>query len=83
VTAARTYLLEALKRVADGGDIAQQELDAAVPDPFILDRDEKKAWEELSHWADDADIRERDENYAGFKRDWMRDRIRLLNSKGS
>lgn len=82
VNTARAYLLEALQRVAEGGDIVQQELDAAIPDPLILGRDEKRAWEELSHWADDADIRERDANYAAFKRDWMRDRIKALTANG-
>jgi hypothetical protein len=83
MTAARTFLLEALQRVADGGDIFQQELDAAIPNPLVLDRNEKMAWQELSHWTDDADIRENDESYAAFKRDWMRDRIKALNANGS
>jgi hypothetical protein len=73
MTAARPFLLEALQRVADGGDIDEAELDAALPYPFVLDKLEKRAWEQLNHWADDADIRARDDRYATFKREWMRD----------
>ena len=83
MTAARTFLLEALRRVADGGDIDDAELDKAVPDPFVLDPIEKKAGEELSHRADDADIRERDGRYATFKRHSMRDHISASGAKRS
>lgn len=83
MTAARTFLLGALQRVADGGDIDGMELEAAVPDPHSLDRHEKSAWKELRHWADDTDIRERDERYAAFKHDWMRDCIAKLIAHGS
>ena len=48
-------------------------------DPLSLDQDEKNAWEELSHWGDDDDIRERDERYAASKRERMRDHIATLN----
>ncbi|RYE92708.1 MAG: hypothetical protein EOO77_46455, partial [Oxalobacteraceae bacterium] len=61
MTVARDFLLEALQRIADGGDVTESELNIAVLDPFALDPAEKIAWEELSHWADDDDIRERDE----------------------
>ena len=80
MTVARAFLVEALERVADGGDVLESELDAAVPDPFALDPAEKTAWEELSHWADDEDIRERDERYAAFKRERMRDHVAALRS---
>lgn len=83
MTAIRTFLLEALQRVVDGGDIEQGELDAAVPNPLTLDPVEKDAWQQLSHWADDADIREKDADYAMFKRDWMKDRIAALKVNGS
>jgi hypothetical protein len=46
MTKARFFLLEALQRVADGGDIGEAELHTAVPDPFSLDRAEKNAWED-------------------------------------
>lgn len=83
MTAIRTYLLEALQRVVNGGDIKQDELDAAVPNPLGLDPLEKDAWQQLSHWADDADIRQKDAAYAIFKREWMRDRIAALKASGS
>ena len=82
MTAARTFLVDALQRVADGGDIDEAELEAAVPDPFALDDLEKNAWEELSHWADDDDIRARDERYAGYKRDRMRECIAIFSAEG-
>ncbi|MCC2976363.1 hypothetical protein LK533_06710 [Sphingomonas sp. PL-96] len=69
---ARAFLIAALRRVADGGDIDNAELDAAVPDPLSLARCEKDAWEALSHWADDDDIRARDPRYATLMRDTVR-----------
>lgn len=80
MTAARAFLLDALQRVADGGDIEEAELETAVPDPFALDDGEKNAWEELSQWADDDDIRARDERYAAYKRGRMRDCIAKLRA---
>lgn len=80
MTAARAYLMATLQRVVDGGDLTTDELDAAIPDPLVLDRDEKQAWEQLSHWADDADIRTKDAHYASFKRGWMLDHIAALSS---
>jgi hypothetical protein len=78
MTAARAFLREALQQVADGGDVAASELKTAVPDPFALDSAEKSAWEELSHWIDDEDIRERDEDYAAFKRERMSHHLAAL-----
>jgi hypothetical protein len=82
MTIARAFLLEVLQRVADGGDVAESELDAAVPDPFALDPAEKIAWEALSHWADDDDIRERDKRYAASKCERMRDHVAALRLHG-
>jgi hypothetical protein len=79
MTEARAYLLFALQRVADGGDITVDELDAMIPDPLLLDSAERGAWEQLSHWADDADIRAKDTHYAIFKRERMREQIAALN----
>ncbi|MGE4429852.1 MAG: hypothetical protein AB7E05_03810 [Sphingobium sp.] len=75
MTLFRESRLSMLHPIADGGDVTGQELDIAVPDPSMLDREEKRGREELSHWADDADIRAKDENHARFKRDWIRERI--------
>ena len=82
MTVARDFLLEALQRVAGGGDISEPDLKAGVPDPFALDAAEKHAWEELSHWADDDDIRERDWRYAASKRERMSDHIAALITNG-
>lgn len=80
MTIARAFLLEVLQRVTDGGDVAESELDTAVPNPFALDAVEKTAWEELSHWVDDGDIRERDGRNAASKRERMRDHAAALLS---
>lgn len=79
MTSARDYLLATLQRIVDGGDLTTDELDVAIPDPGLLDgRSEKDAWEELSHWADDDDIRARDVRYSEHKRERMRDHIARL-----
>jgi hypothetical protein len=82
MTVARAFLLEALQRVADGGDVTETELDTAAPDPLALDPVEKAGWEELSHWIDDDDIRERDERYAASKRERMREHVASLLLNG-
>jgi hypothetical protein len=83
MTAAKSYLLETLQRVIDGGDVDPDELDAAVPNPLDLNSVEFSAWQQLSHWADDADIRQKDEYYATFKREWMRHHVDVLKNNGT
>ena len=78
MTDAHHYLADSLQRVIAGGDITSEELHGAIPDPRPLTRQQYDAWEELSHWADDADIREKDPKYAVFKRDWMRAALKAL-----
>ena len=78
MTYARQYLRDTLQHIVAGGDLTTEELDAAVPDPLILARVERDAWEELSHWADDDDIRAKDKRYAASKRDRMREHIIAL-----
>ncbi|WP_179045855.1 hypothetical protein [Sphingobium lactosutens] len=78
MTSARPNLIAMLERVADGGDVTAHELDIAIPDPLALDEREKAAWQELSHWADDEDIRDNDSKYAAFKREWMRSHLSTL-----
>lgn len=65
--------------MADGGDVTDHELGAAIPDPLALNRSERYAWEELSHWADDEDIRANDPSYSAYKRERMRDHIAALH----
>lgn len=81
MTAARPFLIATLLLVADGGTIDHAGLNAGVPDPLSLDHNEKSAWEELSHWADEDDIRELVERYATFKRERMRGYIAALIDK--
>lgn len=78
MTSARLNLIAMLERVADGGDVTACELDRVIPDPLVLDAREKAAWEELSHWADDDDIRAKDAQYAASKREWMRGHLSTL-----
>jgi len=80
MTEARSYLLATLHHVAEGGDISNSQLNGAIPDLLLLDQVEKRAWEQLSHWADDADIRSKDQSYGAFKRKWMREHIVFLQS---
>jgi hypothetical protein len=69
VTEARTVLLATLRRVIDGGDVTNDELDAAIIAPADLRGAERKAWHGLSYWADD-DIRAKDPAYA-LSRTWQ------------
>lgn len=80
MTDARQYLQDILQRIVDGGDLTTEELDDAIPNPLILGRVEKDAWEQLSHWADDDDIRAKDKRYAASKRNRMRDHIIALSA---
>ncbi|GAA0739030.1 hypothetical protein [Sphingomonas japonica] len=57
-----------LQHVISGGDVTNDELDAAIADPAVLRGAERKAWHGLSYWADDDDIRAKDPAYAPFRR---------------
>lgn len=78
MTISRDVLLALLARVADGGDLTMQELDAAIPEPMALGQAEKMGWQTLSHWADDGDIRSKDERYADFQRKRIREQLAAL-----
>lgn len=60
---ARTFLINTLRRVIDGGDLTNEELDVVISDPAGLRGAERKAWHGLSYWADDDDIRTKDPSY--------------------
>lgn len=79
MNSARAYLVTALQRVVDGGDITNEELNAAIPDPLILEPHDRGAWQQLSQWADDGDIRARNSRYASIRRDWMQNHIAKLS----
>jgi hypothetical protein len=68
VVNARTFLINSLRHVIDGGDVTNDELGAAVVDPARLRIAERKAWHGLSYWADDDDVRAKDPDYALLRR---------------
>ncbi|MBB5711062.1 hypothetical protein [Sphingomonas xinjiangensis] len=70
---ARTFLIRSLRRVIAGGDMTNDELDAAIADPAQLRGAERKAWHGLSYWADDDDIRGKDPAYAPSRRRQLTD----------
>jgi hypothetical protein len=74
----RSFLMTRLQRVAEGGDIVADDLSAGVPDPSLLDPDEREAFTELQLWIEDHDIHQSETNYSRFKREWMRDRLAVL-----
>jgi len=65
---ARTFLITSLRRVIEGDDMTNDELDGAVADSARLRGAERKAWHGLSYWADDDDIRAKDPSYAPSRR---------------
>ena len=69
----RSFLLQTLGRVLGGIELTRTELEAAIAHPQTLSGHESDAWEQLSHWADEADVRAKDENYTAFHLDWLRD----------
>jgi hypothetical protein len=84
MTDARTLLINCLRRVIDGGDVTNDELDAASADPGALRGVERRAWQGLSYWADDEDIRAKDPAYAPARRIQLTDLlIDLEREKGS
>jgi hypothetical protein len=64
----RLALINLMKQVLAGDQITDAELSASVPDPTALDRNEQLAWQRLSQWADDDDIRVNDEAYSHMQR---------------
>ena len=64
----REFLARTLRRVLDGGDIANGELSTAIKDARVLQGAEMKAYFGLSYWADDADVRAKDPTYASMRR---------------
>ena len=76
----RSFLEEALRRVAEGGDITNEELSAFIPDPGTLTGAERKAYHGLSYWADDADIRAKDPAYGPARREGLKELLRALSA---
>lgn len=81
MTEARAFLIAALERVIAGGDITNEELGTAIPDPASLRGAERGAWHGLSYWADDEDIRAKDPAYAPARRRSLCDLLYNLHDK--
>lgn len=64
----RLDLISLLKQVLVGGEVTNSQLSAAAPDPSALDQLERVAWQRLSQWADDDDIRAKDQAYTDMRR---------------
>ena len=82
MTRVRTFLIDILRHVTDGGDVTNDELDAAIADPAGLRGAERKAWHGLSYWADDDDIRAKDPSYALSRRQQLGDLLADLEREG-
>ncbi|WP_375399094.1 hypothetical protein [uncultured Sphingomonas sp.] len=82
MTHVRTFLIDSLRRVTDGGDVTNDELDAAIADPAGLRGAERKAWHGLSYWADDDDISAQDPSYAPSRRQQLGDLLADLEREG-
>jgi hypothetical protein len=67
----REFLLTALRRVIDGGDIGNDELDAEIPAAETLKGAEREAYHGLSYWADDGDIRAKKLKYGPMRREGL------------
>lgn len=74
----REFLADALRRLIDGGDLAREELDAAIPDASGLRGAELKAYYGLSYWADDGDIRAKDPAYGSTRREGLKPLLQRL-----
>jgi hypothetical protein len=77
----RAFLLAALRRVIDGGDISEDELDAAIADPRALKGLEQNAWLGLVYWAEDDDIRAKKPNYGPMRRKGLADLLSRLEGE--
>jgi hypothetical protein len=64
----RLVLIDMMKRVLAGEELTLGELLGAVPEPRTLDKIERLAWQRLGQWADDDDLRAKDEAYAEMQR---------------
>ena len=69
VTADRAGLIALLRHAVSAEDVTNPMVEDALPYPQSLGADEKRAFEVLSHWVDDDDIRTRDGAYAHRQRE--------------
>lgn len=82
MTEASSFLVESLRRVIAGGDVTNDQLDAAIANPAALRGAERNAWHGLSYWADDDDIRAKDSEYAPSRRRQLASRLIDLEREG-
>lgn len=64
----RASLIDLIRRALDTDDVSNEMIDRALPYPRSLGASDAKAYDALSHWADDDDIRARDAAYADRQR---------------
>jgi hypothetical protein len=79
-------LKNALRRVAEGGELSGAELQSLYPpdksefEETILNAATGDAWHVLSHFVADADIRARDKNYDRLQREEVRSRLEQIEA---
>jgi len=76
----RARLIDLLRAAIAGSDVTDDDLAAAFPYPHALGRSEFQAYETLSHWIDDDDIRARDAQYVERQRNWMAAQLAALEA---
>ncbi len=76
----RQALIDLMKQVLVGEEITNEDLLAAAPDPAVLDQIERLAWQRLSQWADDDDIRDKDHVYADMQRRHVAEALAALEA---
>jgi hypothetical protein len=74
-------IIEILNKVAEGsisgedGLIQWQDID--LEDDSLI----TASWHDLSHFANDGDIRKKDKEYAGYQRDLLKTRAKEISEK--
>ena len=76
----RLTLIEMMRRVLAGGEITNSELSIAASDPMDLGQIERLAWQRLSQWADDDDIRMRNASYTEMRRRQVAEALAALEA---
>lgn len=82
MTQARTFLIATLRHVILGGDVTNEQLNAAIVAPIGLRGAERKAWYGVSYWAEDEDIRAKDPAYAPSRRRQLASLLSALENEG-
>ena len=80
MTDTRALLIEALRKTLATGVFTNDELEATGVDARTLIDAERLAWQRLSHWADDDDIRTAKPSYEAIQRSNLTEALRILES---